>query len=157
MNVKLTLNFPGLGLKIKEARELEKKYHQIYKDVCKQEKVKQQTMIKGNSKNLEKILTTLRKKNKKVPKQFDLILTDPPYSNMMAKKRTASEKNGVTNTPFSKSKHDIGNLPLQEFLEEFKEITEKSLKFIKNKKYLVVFIKDMQPKPEHHNLLTTSA
>lgn len=137
----------GIGI------ELEKKYLGIYDEVCKQEEITTQTMIQGDSRNLEKILTNLRKKNKKVPKQFDLILTDPPYSNMMAKKRTMSLKNGKTSTPFSESKDDIGNLPLQDFLVEFKEIISKSMKFLKDKKYLIVFIKDMQPKPEHHNML----
>lgn len=140
-------NRNGVGI------ELEKKYMQIYDEVCKQEEVKKQIMTQGDSKNIEKILVDLRKKNEKVPKQFDLILTDPPYSNMMAKKRTASIKNGKTSTPFSESKEDIGNLPLQEFLDEFKKIIIKSLQFLKNKKYLVVFIKDMQPKEEHHNML----
>ena len=133
--------------------ELEKKFLKIYDDVCEEQNVKPQTMIHGDARNIEELLTLERKKNKKIPKQFDLILTDPPYSNMMAKKRTASEKNGVKNTPYSESKHDIGNLPLQEFLEEFKEIIQTSLKLLKNKKYLIVFIKDMQPKPEHHNML----
>lgn len=140
-------NRNGVGI------ELEKKYLKIYDDVCTQEKVKTQTILQGNSTDIEKILTDLRKKNKKVPKQFDLILTDPPYSNMMAKKRTASVKNGKTSTPFSESKEDIGNLSLQDFLEKFKEITIKSLHHLKNKKYLIVFIKDMQPKEEHHNML----
>ena len=81
--------------------ELEKKYLGIYDEVCTQEKVKTQTMLHGNSEDIEKILSELRKTNKKVPKQFDLILTDPPYANMMAKKRTASTKNGKTSTPFS--------------------------------------------------------
>lgn len=140
-------NRNGIGI------ELEKKYLKIYDDVCKQENVKNQTMIQGDSRNLEKILANLSKNDKKVPKQFDLILTDPPYSNMMAKKRTASVKNGKISTPFGESKEDIGNLLLQDFLNEFKEIIKTSLTFLKNKKYLIVFIKDMQPKEDHHNML----
>ncbi len=137
----------GIGI------ELEKKYLKIYGEVCKEENVKTQTIISGDSKNLDTIISDLRKKNKKIPKQFDLILTDPPYANMMAKKRTMTLKNGKTSTPFSESKEDIGNLPLKEFLEELKGIVGKSLEFLKNKKYLIVFIKDMQPKEDHHNML----
>ncbi len=141
-------NRNGVGI------ELEKKYLKIYKQVCKQEKIKNPPiMLQGDSRNLDKILGDLRKTNKKVPKQFDLILTDPPYSNMMVKKRTASINDGKTNTPFSESKKDIGNLPLQKFLEELKEIITKSLQFLKNKKYVIVFVKDMQPKEAHHNML----
>ena len=39
------------------------------------------------------------------------------------------------------------------FLVELKEITESSLRFLKNKKYLVMFMKDMQPKEDHDNML----
>lgn len=132
--------------------ELEQKYISAYSEICKKEGVAIQTIINGDSRNIEQILKTSRVKNKKIPQRFDLILTDPPYSNMMAKKRTVSLKNGQTSTPFSESKQDIGNLELNDFLEELKNIIVKSLQLLKNKKYLVVFIKDMQPK-EHHNML----
>ena len=132
--------------------ELEQKYIDAYPEICKKEGVSVQPIIKGDSRNIEQILKTSRIKNKKIPQKFDLILTDPPYSNMMAKKRTMSLKNGQTSTPFSESKQDIGNLELNDFLEELKNIIVKSLQLLKNKKYLVLFIKDMQPK-EHHNML----
>ena len=136
----------GIGI------ELEQKYIDAYHEVCKAEGVNAQTIIKGDSRNIEQILKKVRGQNKKIPQKFDLILTDPPYSNMMARKRTVSLKNGQTSTPFGESKEDIGNLELNDFLEELKNIIIKSLQFLKNKKYLVVFIKDMQPK-EHHNML----
>lgn len=132
--------------------ELEQKYIDTYPEICKTEGVSVQPIIKGDSRNIEQILKTSRINNKKIPQKFDLILTDPPYSNMMAKKRTMSLKNGQTSTPFSESKQDIGNLELNDFLEELKNIIVKSLQLLKNKKYLVLFIKDMQPK-EHHNML----
>lgn len=132
--------------------ELEQKYIDVYHEVCKEEKVDVQPIIEGDSRNIDQILKTLKISNKKFPQKFDLILTDPPYSNMMAKKRTVSLKNGQISTPFSESKNDIGNLELNDFLEELKNIIVKSLQFLKNKKYLIVFIKDMQPK-EHHNML----
>lgn len=133
--------------------ELEKKYLKTYKKVCKNEDVEIQHMINGDSRNISKLLDSARNKNPKIPKLFDLILTDPPYSNMMSKKRTIGAKNGKITTPFTDSKKDLGNLNRENFLNELKDIVEKSLQFLKPKKYLVVFTKDMQPKEDHHNML----
>lgn len=135
----------GLGI------ELEKKYCDLYKEVCDELDIKKQIIKKGDSRNVEKIIKKLNVKNS--PKKFDLILTDPPYANMMSKKRTVSLKQGKSSTPFSENPNDIGNLELDKFLEELKEIIQNSLKLLNKKKYLVVFIKDMQPKKIHDNML----
>ena len=139
-------NRKGVGI------ELNKTYLQTYKKVCKKENVQVQPTISGDSRNIDKLLQKLRAKQT-IPKQFDLIITDPPYSNMMIKKRTISLKNGKESTPFTNSKKDIGNLEPEQFLDELKSIIEKSLAHLKPKKYLVVFAKDMQPKEDHHNML----
>jgi len=136
--------------------DLENNYLKIYKDVCKELNLDEQITTKGDSRKIQDTIKKLKTKNKKIPKQFDLILTDPPYGNMMRKKRTAdiqTSSKGKENTPFSDSKSDIGNLELNDFLNELKEIIQSSIELLKNKKYLVVFIKDMQPKPEHDNML----
>ena len=132
--------------------ELEKKYLNTYYKVCKKENVKAQPVIAGDSRDIDKTLEKLSKKER-IPRQFDLIITDPPYSNMMAKKRTIGLKNGKESTPFSNSKKDIGNLDREEFLDCLKVILQNSLKHLKTKKYLVLFTKDMQPKDDHHNML----
>lgn len=139
-------NRKGVGI------ELNKLYQETYVKVCEIEQVKTQPMIVGDSKNIDNLLEQLKTKQK-IPTQFDLIITDPPYSNMMAKKRTVSKKNGKDSTPFTDSKKDIGNLELNPFLDALKDIIEKSLQYLKPKKYLVVFAKDMQPKEDHHNML----
>ena len=140
----------GIGI------ELENKYLKIYKKVCDQLALKEQLVASGDSRQIESILKKLGNKKTKIPKQVDLILTDPPYANMMIKKRTANiqeSSKGKLSTPFSKNPKDIGNLELNNFLDELKEITESSLRFLKNKKYLIMFIKDMQPKEDHDNML----
>lgn len=137
----------GIGI------ELEEKYIHVYHEVCKKEVVEEQTIIHGDSRDITKILKNSQKKNKKIPEKFDLILTDPPYANMMAKQRTATLKNGQKSTPFSNSTQDIGNLQLDEFLVQLKNIVKESLEFLKDGKYLIMFIKDMQPKEIHHNML----
>jgi len=140
-------NRKGLGI------ELNPEYISIYKQVCKNENLKEHFMIKGDSRQIEALFQKFKNSKKTIPSKFDLIITDPPYSNMMSKKRTVGEKNGKTSTPFTDSKKDIGNLELGEFLEELNLIIIKSLKYLKTKGYLIIFIKDMQPKKEHHNLL----
>ena len=132
--------------------DLHKNYLEIYKKVCLKENVPILPTISGDSRNIDKLLQRLGEKQT-IPKQFDLIITDPPYSNMMKKKRTISLKNGKESTPFTDSKKDIGNLEYWLFLDELKSIIEKSLVHLKPKKYLVVFAKDMQPKEDHHNML----
>ena len=132
--------------------ELNKTYLKTYEKVCKKENVSIQPTVAGDSRDIEQLLQKLRT-NQNIPKQFDMIITDPPYSNMMMKKRTMSLKNGKESTPFTTSKKDIGNLGTGKFLDELKFIIEQSLKYLKTKKYLVVFAKDMQPKEEHHNML----
>jgi len=84
-----------------------------------------------------------------------LILIDPPYGNMMSKNKTGSDikKYGNTSTPFTNYKNDLGNIGLNDFFVSFKEIVESSLRFLKNKGYIVVFIKDLQPKGKETNLL----
>ena len=139
-------NRNGLGI------ELERKYLKTYRKVCKLENVKTQPLISGDSRNIDKLLDKLRQ-TQKIPKQFDLIISDPPYANMMSKKRTVGLKNGKESTPFTNSKKDIGNLSREEFLDELKIILEKSILYLKPKKYLVLFTKDMQPKEDHHNML----
>ena len=133
--------------------DLNSKYINLYKKVCVNENLKKQITVTGDSKNIDKIMSKIKIKYPSIPKEFDLIVTDPPYSNMMVKKRTISKKNGKTFTPFTMSNKDIGNLELDEFLEELKIIITKSLRYLKNNKYLIIFTKDMQPKLNHHNLL----
>jgi len=132
--------------------DLVQKYLDVYEKVCEREGLKKQIVKQGDARNIEEILNNLRKDNKGIPEKFDLILTDPPYCNMMAKKRTATLKRGKERTPFSNLSSDIGNLDYDEFLEELKNIIEKNVKFLHVKKYLVMFIKDLQPN-EHHNML----
>lgn len=88
--------------------------------------------------------------------EFDLILTDPPYGDMMARKKTGEavkKKLDTSPTPFTNLNEDIGNLELEDFLAELKQIIETSVSKLKEKRYLVVFTKDFQPKPEYHGML----
>lgn len=129
--------------------DLSSDYINIYKEVCKKEKFKEQITIVGNSKNVGSF--------KKIKdRKFDLILTDPPYGDMMNRKKTGEtmKKGGDTNpTPFTKNADDIGNSPLPIFLDELKSIIEKSFHLLNDKRYILIFTKDFQPTQQYHGML----
>ena len=89
-------------------------------------------------------------------KTYDMILTDPPYSDMMVR-----EKNGQKlklygrkdPTPFSGDDRDIGNLDYESYLSELKVILSLASDLLKPKGYMVVFCKDLQPKEDSPNLI----
>lgn len=99
--------------------------------------------------------------NKKVIKTLtnnipiSLLLIDPPYSNMMSKKKTGADIQvyGKNATPFTESEKDLGNMSRQDFLDTLKKSIELTLDYIKPKGYILVFIKDMQPNKKELNLL----
>ncbi len=124
--------------------ELEKKYIDIYYKVCKQENLKPQIAICEDSRNILKI-------DEVKDKTFDLILTDPPYANMLSRKRTGGDRKDKGS--FTSDERDLGNIPYKQFLRELRNIIKKSVTLLKNKGYLVIFCKDMQPTKEYHNLL----
>jgi adenine-specific DNA methylase/predicted RNA methylase len=129
--------------------DLSKNYIDIYKKVCQRENLKEQITIIGDSKNIDKFPQV----NQRI---FDLILTDPPYGNMMIKRKTGEavkKKKNTSPTPFTNEDNDIGNKSLPIFLEELKIIIEKSLNYLKNKGYMVVFTKDFQPADKYLGML----
>ena len=129
--------------------DLSKEYVDIYNKAAKQEGLSKQIALVGDSRNIEKFDEVNKRK-------FDLILTDPPYADMMSKLRTGGSRNnkGVgVSTPFTEDEKDLGNISYEEFFPEFRKIIEKSLKFLKFRGYLAIFCKDIQPTKKHHNLL----
>lgn len=87
--------------------------------------------------------------------EVSLILIDPPYSNMMSRKKTGGDLlvYGANATPFTNSELDLGNISFEEFKEKFKRAVLSSVKYLKYRGYLVVFIKDLQPEKKKTNLL----
>ena len=124
--------------------DLEEKYLDIYEKVCQQEKIKKQLAITSDARDVDK-LTKL--KNKK----FDLILTDPPYADMLSRKRTGGDRKDKG--AFTKHDNDLGNISYNDFFPEFRMIIEKCCKFLKEKGYLIIFCKDLQPTKKHDNML----
>lgn len=126
-------------------------YKKAYEKVCEQIESKKQTFITDDARNM---LSHSQVKQR----EFDLILTDPPYCDMMKRKKNGQKKKLYgKNDPslYSSDSRDVGNLSYNEFLEELKKIIDISLKRLKNKGYLVMFCKDLQPTEKTPNLLHT--
>jgi tRNA G10 N-methylase Trm11 len=130
--------------------DLNAEFKDAYLRVCKEERMKKMPFIIGDSKEI------LSNSSELQDQEFDLIIADPPYSDMMSRKRTGQKpKLYKTNeaTPFTLSERDLGNMPLDVFLESLKEILILSIRYLKKDKYLVVFCKDFQPKGKIINIL----
>lgn len=135
-------NRKGIGI------DLSKEYINLYKRTCKELDMAEQTAIVGDSLELEKLL----KKDTVV----DFILTDPPYGEMLSKKRTGQRKKKLglaLATPFTNHEMDLGNMERENFLESLKAIISKSAEYLKPKGYIAVFVKDLQPENGEHNML----
>lgn len=124
--------------------DIEKKYIDIYKEVCKRNSLKEQIAIVDDARNILKI-------DKVKNTVFDFILTDPPYSDMLARKRTGGDRKDKG--AFTQDPRDLGNIDYQSFLTELKMIMGDAIKLLKNKGYIAIFCKDLQPTKEYHNLL----
>ena len=129
--------------------DLSQEYLDLYQKASEALGLAPQTVYKGNALQLENILSGKHY-------LFDLVLTDPPYGNMLSKKRTGERKKKTGNaspTPFTSEPYDLGNMVPEEFYSALKSIIVQSIKFLKVKGYVIVFCKDLQPTAEHPNLV----
>ncbi len=121
--------------------ELNNKWINIYKKVCKLEKIKAEQTYHGNAKEV------LEKKIKN--NSIDFILTDVPYWNVDQLKKTRSKKAAISKlSKFNKS----NSLSKEDWLLDMKEIFQKCFKKLKNKKYMGVFIGDIYRDKNYHIL-----
>jgi len=128
--------------------ELSPEFAAIYEQVCTQLGLAVQPIIVGDARRLAEY-EQLR------DAAFDLILTDPPYAQMMARPKTGERKKQGRGeaTPFTVDPSDLGNLDYRAFLAALREVLAAALVYLKPRGYLVLFAKDLQPTREHHNLL----
>ncbi len=134
--------------------DLNNDFIQVYKKANKHLGLQEQVAIHGDS------LDILDNKSSILDNHFkgediSLILIDPPYGDMMSRKKTgqAVKKGRSSSTPFTSSKKDLGNMDWKNFLKAFHKSVVDSMKYLKNKGHIVVFIKDLQPDEESENLL----
>jgi DNA modification methylase len=129
--------------------DISKRYIDVYKEVSKKLELKKQITIIEDARNIPLIFEDLGE-------FFDLILTDPPYFNMQSRPKTGDKAKKIGKkftTPFTTDSRDIGNVGYDSYLQVLKEIIEKSIRYLKKGKYVVIFTKDLQPDKSYHNLL----
>jgi DNA modification methylase len=128
--------------------ELSPEYAEIYGRVCAELGLAPQTLVLGDARQLAEYPEV-------ASAPFDLLLTDPPYAQMMAKPKTGERKKQGRGdaTPFTADPADLGNLEYQDFLAALREVLTAGLACLKPRGYLVLFCKDIQPTREHHNML----
>lgn len=132
----------GIGL------DISKEYIDVYRKVCDELGLEKQRAIVGDSMNIDKFLSR--------DTIVDFILTDPPYGEMLSRKRSGErkKKNGFAEaTPFTDNESDLGNMSQEDFLDSLRDIIYKTSEYLKPKGYVAIFIKDMQPNGKEHNML----
>lgn len=121
--------------------ELEPAYIEAYKSVCAKHDIPLQTIICDDARRMlahPEVAETM----------FDLVLTDPPYSDMLKREQNGQKKKlhgSNAPTPFTDSPLDIGNLDRASFLRALTDILALAVQCLKPGKHLVVFCKDLQP------------
>lgn len=131
--------------------DLNQKYIDAYEQANKKLWLKQQTIIQWDAVKLIK-WNELKKYFKTKSK---LILIDPPYWDMMARKKTwesIKQWKSTDATPFTNLKEDLWNMERWTFRKTFKNLVEQSLKYLEDKWHVVVFLKDIQPQNGNTNL-----
>ena len=128
---------------------MDEKYANAYIKVCEKENLPVMPIIIDDSTNMldyELINKT----------EFDLIVADPPYGDMMKKNRTGQKKklyNEGEGTPYTDSEHDLGNMNSEQFFIKLREIVELAASRLKQDKYFIIFCKDFQPEKGNPNIL----
>lgn len=132
----------GVGIELSPA------YAEVYHAVCVELGLVPQPLIVGDARRLEE-LPELR------GEAFDLVLTDPPYAAMMARPKTGERKKRGQGeaTPFTADPADLGNLDYGAFLPALRAVLAQASALLRPRGYLVLFVKDLQPTREHHNML----
>ena len=132
--------------------DLAAQYREVYLAVCAQEQLAPQPFLVGDA----RAILAAPGETENFGEQFDLILTDPPYGEMLSRpqsgekrKRTGSDEP----TPFTADPADLGNLPREAFFAALGEIIGQAVARLRPGGHLILFAKDLQPTAEHHNLL----
>ena len=128
--------------------DLSPEYLEIYHKASAELGFAPQPVFAGDSRNLQEIL--------KDTDAFDLILTDPPYADMLSRKQSGDKKKKTGDdspTPFTNQSNDLGNMPMAQFYESLKQVIDGAVQYLKPKGYVLIFCKDLQPTKEHHNMI----
>ena len=121
--------------------DLNNRWIEIYKEVCKLENIKEEKTICGDS-----LVELDNIKNESI----DFILTDVPYWNIDTLKHTRSKKAAVSK--LGSFENDTNNQSKEDWLKLMADILKKSVKKLKNNSYMAIFIVDVYKDQEFHML-----
>lgn len=126
------LNCRGVGI------DLSEKYCNIAKSRLKSDRI---TICQGDS---LKILDTLEKES------FDLVVTSPPYWDILNQKRSVDQRN---NKNYSNKDNDVGNISdYDKFINSLKNIFGKIYPLLKHKSYCLINVMDLRKKSNFYPL-----
>ena len=128
--------------------DLSQEYLEIYHQASTELGLEPQPFLCGDARNLENLLREVE--------PFDLILTDPPYGDMLSRKRSGDRKKKTGDdspTPFTDSPDDLGNMPPSQFYDSLRTVIVQAMQHLKPKGYVVIFCKDLQPTEDYHNMI----
>jgi len=118
--------------------ELSEYYYQIAKErIDRAEFTNTILPLCGSSLQLSEVL----KKNLSVKKQFDFVITSPPYWNQLERNsmRQKKRKEDGLDTKYSENREDIGNIPgYEDFLETQAKIFDEVFSVTKENGYLTI-------------------
>ncbi len=128
--------------------DLSHEYLEVYHQASAELGFEPQPFLCGDARDLENLLGEVE--------PFDLVLTDPPYGDMLSRKRSGDRKKRTGDdspTPFTNSPDDLGNMPPSQFYESLKTVIIQAMQHLKPKGYVVIFCKDLQPTEKYHNMI----
>ena len=121
--------------------DLNQRWIDIYKEVCKLENISEEVTICGDSLY---ILDTVENES------VDFILTDVPYWNIDTSKHTRSKK--AAKSKLGSFENDTVNQSKEEWLSLMVSIIKKSVDKLKKNCYMAIFIGDIYKEQEYHIL-----
>jgi DNA modification methylase len=136
--------------------EINGEWLDIYKSICKLEKIKEQKTLMGDC---SEILVNLVEKGY----ETDFVLTDIPYWNMdkLGKSKGKYIKTGEPTRENRKSKltpfNNVEYISKEQWLSMMEKIFKNIIRLVKKNKYLAVFIGDMYRNGEYHFLTADMA
>ena len=104
----------------------------------------QQTIITGDSRT---------KLDNLADKSVDLIITSPPYWNILSKidHKTRKRVNARLATKYSTAKGDLGNLPdYDTFLDELAAVFSKCVRVLRTSRYMCIIVSDFRHKSRYY-------